>query len=285
MKKLLASVLVLFLVAGCSSNPSAKLSTNEVLFEINGKKVTENDLFNSFKVSDAGSLAIEDAQTVLTKDISEETIATEVAELLEKQKTDLGELFEAQIKSAGYEDEADYIERSLKPFVRLKTLIKGNLNDDYVDFATNYMPKELRIIQLESREAGAEAVEKASAGTSFDEIAEAYAFGTTYDGSQKIYMMNDTKIPAEISKYVLEQNEPAKSGVIETSTGDVKFYMVEVVEPDVTKIKDKAIDAAMQISTLTTKYIAKFYKEAGFKVYDKTIYDLLQKDFKDYIAN
>lgn len=283
MKKLI-SVLVLFLLVGCS-DAYATLSTDEVLFEVNGVSVTQKQLFTQHKAADSGSLAIEEAQAVITKDISDESIQEEADALLAKQKEDMGELFELQLKSSGYSSEEDYMERSIKPYLKLKTLISNQLKEDYVDFATNYLPKELQILQLENREKANEAIEALSAGKTFDEVAEEYKSGTTYVGESKIYMMNDTKIPSEISKFVLETNEPKLSGLLETTTGTVSFYIVNVVEPAADKIQDKAIEAALDISELTQKHIAKMYREAGFKVYDKAIYDLLQKDFSDYLAN
>ena len=59
--------------------------------------------------------------------------------------------------------------------------------------------------------------------------------------------MNDTSIPAEVSKFVLETNTPVRSDIIETSSGEVKFFIVNVIEPDVTKVQDKAIEAALKL--------------------------------------
>ena len=283
MKKLM-TVLVLFLLVGCS-DAYANTSTNDVLFEVNGVGVTQQELFTAMKAADSGRLAIEEAQKILTQDITDEAIADEANESLARQKEDLGELFEVQLKAAGYSDENNYMERSIKPYVRLKTKLTSFLTEDYDDFAISYKPRQLQILQVATRESGKEALEKLSAGTSFEEVAEEYKEGTTYIGEDKIHLMNDTTIPTEVTNFVLESNEPTLSGLIETATGEVKFFIVKVINPDVTAIKDKAIEAGLDNSTLTQKYIAKMYKDAGFKVYDKTIYDILSKDFADYLAN
>lgn len=283
MKKLLA-VMALFLLVGCS-DAYANTSTNDVLFKVNDTEVKKNDLFAAMKAADSGRLAIEEGQAIITKDITDEEIMDDVNSKLAQQKEDLGDLFETQVKSLGFLDENDYVERSLKPYFRLQATIRKELANDYSEFATNYQPKDVQILQLTSREKADEVLALLNDGTDFDAIDEDYLSGTTYTGEQKIYMMNDTSIPAEVSNFILETNTAVRSEVIETETGEVKYFIVNVIEPDVTKIQDKAIDAALEDSELTQKYIAKMYKDAGFKVYDKTIYDILQSDFKDYLAN
>ena len=283
MKKLLA-VLALFLLVGCS-DAYASPSTNDVLFEVNGVAVKKDDLFTAMKARDAGKQAIEDGQTYLTQDVTDEEIAEKVESTLAKQRADFGELFDAQLKMAGYTDENDYVERSLKPYLRLQSVLRAKLTEDYDAFALSFKPRKLQIIQLSSREVANQALEKLTAGSSFDDVASEFNSGTTFNGEPKIFMMNDTKIPAEVTQFVVETNVPTRSDIIETTAGEVKFYIVNVIEPDVTKIKEDAIEAGLEVASITQQYIAKMYRDAGFRVFDRIIFDLMQADFKDYLAN
>ena len=77
MKKLIGLFSVLLLLASCGSNPSANLSSNDVIFEMDGKQVKQNELFTIMKASDGGNTALKLASQKLSESVEDSLIQTE----------------------------------------------------------------------------------------------------------------------------------------------------------------------------------------------------------------
>ena len=285
MKKLIGLFSVLLLLASCGSNPSANLSSNDVIFEMDGKQVKQNELFTIMKASDGGNTALKLASQKLSESVEDSLIQTELNLMITSQKEDLGDKFLSEINSLGFDSEEDYINRSLKPYLKSKYLIETKLNEEYTKFASQYIPKEAKILKLTDKEKANEATEKLKSGESFDDIAKEYQENTAFTGQAEIYFIEGSKLPAVIVDFIKGQNAPATSEVLITSGEEAQYFLVEVVEPDATKLQEKAVDRALNVSEITQKYIATIHKEHGFKIYDQNLYNALQEQYADYLAN
>lgn len=285
MKKLIVLFSVLLLLAACGSNPSANLSNNEVIFEMNGKQVKQNELFTIMKASDAGNTALKLASKKLSESVEDSVVQKELDEMVKTQKDDLGDDFLTEIKALGFESEEDYINNSLKPYLKSKHLIETMLNENYSSFASEYIPREAKIVRLTDEAKANEATELLKNGKSFDDIAKDYKESTAYSGQSEIYFLQGSKLPTVVSEYITKQNAPATSEVLKTGTDDAQFFLVEVVEADATKLQEKAIERALSVSEITQNYIARIHKEHGFKIYDQSIYNALQEQYANYLAN
>ena len=285
MKKLIVLFSVLLLLAACGSNPSANLSNNEVIFEMNGKQVKQNELFTIMKASDAGNTALKLASKKLSESVEDSVVQKELDEMVKTQKDDLGDDFLTEIKALGFESEEDYINNSLKPYLKSKHLIETMLNENYSSFASEYIPREAKIVRLTDEAKANEATELLKNGKSFDDIAKDYKESTAYSGQSEIYFLQGSKLPTVVSEYITKQNAPATSEVLKTGTDDAQFFLVEVVEADATKLQEKAVERALSVSEITQNYIARIHKEHGFKVYDQSIYNALQEQYANYLAN
>ena len=285
MKKLIVLFSVLLLLAACGSNPSANLSNNEVIFEMNGKQVKQNELFTIMKASDAGNTALKLASKKLSESVEDSVVQKELDEMVKTQKDDLGDDFLTEIKALGFESEEDYINNSLKPYLKSKHLIETMLNENYSSFASEYIPREAKIVRLTDEAKANEATELLQNGKSFDDIAKDYKESTAYSGQSEIYFLQGSKLPTVVSEYITKQNAPATSEVLKTGTDDAQFFLVEVVEADATNLQEKAVERALSVSEITQNYIARIHKEHGFKIYDQSIYNALQEQYADYLAN
>lgn len=285
MKKLIGLFSVLLLLASCGSNPSADLSSNDVIFEMDGKQVKQNELFTIMKASDAGTTALKLASQKLSESVEDSVIQTELDEMIKTQKEDLGEEFLKEVKALGFESEEDYINRSLKPYLKSKHLIETKLNEEYSAFASEYIPKEAKILKLKDEAKANEATEKLKNGESFDDIAKDYQENTSFPGLAEVYFIKDSKLPTVVLDFIKGQNAPATSEVLKSSGEEAQYFLVEVVEPDSTKLQEKAVARALNVSEITQKYIASIHKQHGFKVYDQGIYNALQEQYAAYLAN
>ena len=164
-------------------------------------------------------------------------------------------------------------------------MIETKLNEEYTKFASQYIPKEAKILKLTDKEKANEATEKLKNGESFDDIAKEYQENTAFTGQAEIYFIEGSKLPAVIVDFIKGQNAPATSEVLITSGEEAQYFLVEVVEPDATKLQEKAVDRALNVSEITQKYIATIHKEHGFKIYDQNLYNALQEQYADYLAN
>ena len=286
MKKLVALLAVTLLLVGCS-DARVQITSNETLLTVNGQTVTEQDLFNVMKLSDAGSTVISNASKILTKDVKDASIDERVADQIKQVKEYfelLNQNFEDYLKSLGYETEQQYIDEQLYPQYALNFLVEQKIEADYATLATEYKPIKLRILQTATIANANSALERIKNGESFTDVAKDLAAEkATYVGETKVYSIKDTQFPTVVSTFVTTQTSPGLSTVLTTEGSEIS-YVVEIIETQTDRIKDEAIDMLLENSKLTQSYIAKLYKENGFKVYDRDILTSLQSNYADYLS-
>jgi hypothetical protein len=61
------------------------------------------------------------------------------------------------------------------------------------------------------------------------------------------------------------------------------FYVVQVVESQPTRYQEEAIEELVGLSSVAEKMFVELFKEGGFKVYDKIIFDILTSDYSQYL--
>ncbi len=285
MKKLLIGALAFLLILTGCSNGKTSLSQEEVIFKIGDEKVTTQQLYTSMLLSDGGKKAIELAQQIMTQDITNEAIQAEVDAMLQDQKDTLKDSFLTEVQKLGFVDEEDYVERSLRPFFRMKRYTENHLTENYSTFASTHLPKELRVLEIVGKDKADEVSAKLKEGVSFDTIVQEYKTeGTTHVGTQKIQFLNGSNLPAIVVKFVKEQNEPAISEVLATEGSEVKYYLVDLVENDLEKLKDQAIAASFNVSSIAEAIMADIYRGNGFRIYDINVYEMLKPDYSDFFA-
>lgn len=286
MRKLVALVAVTLLLVGCS-DARVQVSSNETLLTVNGQKVTEQDLFNVMKLSDAGSSVISHSSKVLTKDVKDASIDEKVADQMKQVKEYfelLNQNFDDYLKSLGYETEQQYIDEQLYPQYALNFLVEEKVEADYATLATEYKPVKARILQTSTIANANDALERIKNGESFDDVSkDLVADQATYKGDTTVYSIKDTQFPAVVSTFITTQTSPGLSTVLTTEGSEIS-YVVEIIETQADRIKDEAIDMLLANNTLTQTYIAKLYKENGFKVYDRDILTSLQTNYADYLS-
>ena len=63
-----------------------------------------------------------------------------------------------------------------------------------------------------------------------------------------------------------------------------KFYVVKVDDNDPNNFKDECISTLSSVTQVKSDSTTYFFKKYKFHVYDKTIYDALEKDYPDYLV-
>ena len=284
MKKLLVLCTALFILVGCASK-DASTSKNEVLFTVGKNKVTQDQIFQTMKATDGGALSIKKGQNILTKDISDETIQAEVDSLLAKQKDDLKNQFIVEVQKLGFETEEDYVEKNLKPYARIRHLLKTTLDEEYERVAQELIPRKVAVLETKTKDNAKKAEEMLKAGSSLSAIAAELNEEVEYKGETTLEFVESSKLPSAVLTFIRETNEPSNSEIIPVGAADDSFYLVTIVDLDVASMKEEVIEAAMDSNEISQKELAGLYSKNGFKVYDFGIYNALKKTHASYLAN
>lgn len=284
MKKLIVLLTTLLLLVGCSST-EANISTNDVLFTIGKNKVTQKQIFHTMKATDRGSAAIRLAQAELIKDVTDESIQEELDDMVTRQKEDLKGEFLNEIKKLGFESEEDYIEKNLKPYVKLIHLLETTISSDFDRFAQEQVPRKIAVLEVLTKENATKAKDLIDNGSSLSTVATELKEEVKLKGDETLTFLSSSTLPNAVTRFLKETNEPAISDIIETGETDKKFYIAQVVDADVASYKEEVIKAAMDSQEVSQRELARLYKTNGFKVYDLALYKALQKTHTEYLAN
>lgn len=284
MKKLLFSMMALLLLVGCASK-EASTSANEVLFTIGKNKVTQNDIFSTMKATDSGTLAIKEGQYILTKDIKDEDIQAEVDTMIKKQKDDLKDEFLTEIKKLGFDTEEDYVENNLKPYVRIRHLLKVTMTEEYERLGQELVPRKIAVLEMKTEENAKKAKDMLDNGATLENIAASLDEEVTYKGTETIEFLQSSKLPNAVTTFLKETNEPATSDIITVGESTKQYFIASLVDADISTYKDEVIEAALESNEISQRELARLYKVNGFKVYDQGIYNAIKKSNSEYLAN
>lgn len=284
MEKLLFSLMALLLLVGCASK-EASTSTNEVLFTVGKNKVTQNDIFNTMKASDGGTLAIKEGQYILTKDIKDEDIQKELDDMITKQKDDLKGEFLTEIQKLGFDSEEEYVEKNLKPYVKIRHLLKVTMTEEFERLGQELVPRKIAVLEMKTEENAKKAKDMLDNGATLENIAANLDEEVNYKGTETIEFLQSSKLPNAVTTFLKETNEPATSDIITVGEGTKQFFIASLVDADISSFKDDIIEAALESNEISQRELARLYKQNGFKVYDQGIYNAIKKSNAEYLAN
>lgn len=282
MKKLIVLLVALTLV-GCSA-PKVKAPSNDPLFKIKDRVVTEKDIFDTVVNSDVGfQLVRAEAQKILLASIVEEDEAfnKEVANKLAETKKYMGENFELFLKTNGYDNEQDYVDEIVKDLVRLEFAVKNIMSEDY-ESLKDLRPREARVIQVK-KDQSTKALELAKAGMSLEDIAKELDIKTAGLKGELTIVSDLSKLDTLPLNRLLNATETGIILEAIDNSAKTETYIVEVVNLDADAIKDKAIKELMLNEKLVNEYIAKLFVANKFKVYDQDLADRIRENYPGYL--
>lgn len=283
MKKILLSLTVLLLLVGCTS-ATIKPVSNESLFTINGKTITEADVFQSMHIS-ATSIDLVKSEAekalinVLVKD--DARLNTKIEELIKTVKDALGDNFELFLSENGFANEQAYIDAIVKDTAKLDILLENVMADDYAAL-TKYRPRQVRIVETTKEDSDA-ALALAKTGVSLEAVHAEYGReGAVNDGSVVVVSELSTLNTAPLD-ILLNATENGLIDETVANSSSAVYYILEVVELDVEAVKDAAVAIFAQDSKLSESYLSKLFIEHKFKLYDQSLLDSFKTNYPDYI--
>ena len=277
MKKI-SLLFVLLLVLSACGNSSIAPVNKETLFTINGNKITEEDTFNSMKLSSGAIQVIEqEAQKILFASLVEEDdiFNKKVEDELNKVKELLGDNFDLLLKQNGFDSEEDYVNAIVKPGVKQEIALTKVMSEDYENL-TKYAPRLVEIIEIEEDEAQ-KVLDLAKEGMSLKELKEEYGKEDSIYTGEEIFLSEKSTLYLDVLAPILVINdEGLQPELIKGKKDDVK-YIVKITNLDTEAIKDQAIAEFVTNKDLTKTYLNELYVKNNFKVYDQDIYDSLKE--------
>jgi hypothetical protein len=283
MKKLISIIMVTILLGGCSDALAKVSKSDSALISFDGGKVTKGDVYTTMKknglVNEVYTIAL---KTILDKEIGlTDEVKTSTDKKLAELKVEFGDKFDAALKDSGYVSETEFYNEALVPFTQTSMLVKKYLNDNFANIALSYYPRKARIIQTNTEADAKSAIAEVKSGGDYMTIAKKFST-TAYTGAEDIYY-SGSSLPASVLTFIQTTSGPTLSATPILDTANSKYYVVQLTTADPAKFKDEIISKFAEQDTFNKLAVAYYYKSYGFKIYDKTLFDLFSSNYSDFM--
>ncbi len=282
MKKIIALLLVVLVLAGCAGNGQvSKLSNgSEVIFKGEGVTYTNEDLYKSLKVSSA-ELVEENILNTIAKSYNVDT--EEMIKSADETMNQFIELGYDQMIISYYGSLDAYRSMLISSQIygalcaeMIKENLEENLNED--------KPIKLQLAVYETKEEAEELVSKVNAGSTFDMAV--MEVGENNDPQPFIYLDKNENVPLEVKEYLNTTDKTGLSTIItvqapstvngETVMG-VEYYVANVISRNSDEFIDEYVtEAASYIEDGEVKEY--FFNKCEIKFYDQDLYELMSKE-------
>lgn len=281
-KTLLAALLLLVVLAGCSDKYTKVSDSNAVVMTIGSVEVKKSQLYGFLVANDGANSTLDAVMNHITEQNVERTaeLEEEAKESLKNLKSALGDEFTSFIKGYGYDSEETYYEEVVLYNARNAKLIAKYIETKFDTLALTQKPRKVQVIEIADKDKAASALEKLNAGEAFSVVGKEFG-STSFYGKEEILTSSSSLDPAILTRIVNTTSPTFYKEVLEGEKG--KFYLVNVVEGDPEKFKAEAIETLANNSSISDEATRHFLKEAGFKIYDKSIYNQLKQTAPDLI--
>lgn len=282
MKKLLVILTTLFVLVGCK-DAVTKVSEDEKLFKVGNYEYSKEDLYETMKRTDRGTVILQDAQKVLSDGVElTDDMKKEAQEMVDNFKQIFGDEFDKTLAQIGFDSEEAYMESLIYPDLKFKSLTQAYVEENLDKFVDEYKPLKARILQVDAEKAD-EIHKEIKESNDFEKVAKENASeGGAYHGEEKLYLVKATQFPASISNYLKDVSETGLSEVIKNDATE-STYIIEVTETDAEKMQDEVISEFVNNQQVSKEIVSALFKKHDFKVYDKVIYDHIQENFPEYL--
>lgn len=289
MKKILVVLTALVLLSGCAASGNTQIGQDQELFTVNGKKTSQNDLYQMMKSVDAGTIVLREAQNMIVKDVAVTDAMKEEADSVWSNLVAVyGEATVLeQLALQGIASKEAYFETYIFPELKMIALMKDFITEDFDTLAETYALTKLRIVTYKDKDVAAQALAALKEGRSFDDVTAEFTPDSPFKGSEFIYIKGaNSSIPKDIATYIEEQTAPTMSDLLEVvdSNSSTIQYIVQIIEVDAGRFKEDAIDAMVDVESIANTYLAKIFVENNFAVFDEALYNALLKSNPSYFG-
>jgi hypothetical protein len=286
MKKLLIIVLAAFMLVGCYDKTTKISDPKTVLVTLDNKTITKGDIYDVMGKVEPYPAVVAltlSKRMILAKEVgitAEITAAatTELNAFLEKNKADVAKA----ITDAGYKDQTDIFNNKFIVEAQADALVSKYLTDTFTTIVSTYKPVKARLMEIEKKTDADLALKAIKEGESFDAVAKKYA-NDSYVSDSKIYYTG-SDLPELVATFLQAAHVPTLSDVMEDTDNEL-FYIVQVNVADANSIKEEIITTFTKDATFVELGLMGYYTSNKFKIYDRTLYDMIGVNYPDYIID
>ena len=277
--KLVASLLSLTLLAGCSDAHVKLNDANTGVFKVGNKTVTKGEMFRILNANSA---------YVVTNDAISKICDIEVP-VTDEMQANVDEMIKS-IKSSG-EGILDYytqaygsLEQYTKQLLRnqqLTALYEKYVTENIERLISEQSPAYATILTFTSEEDANAALSGLNDGSlTVQDVLQQYA--TSSSGQPEILTLNTTTYPAEALTLARSNKKDDGWAKVNTAAGD-QFCLVRVEEDDPNTYKDALITNLARNQSIQSEASASYMKKHNFKVYDKDVLDAIKESYPEYL--
>lgn len=284
MKKLLVILLAAFLLVGCYDKTTKISDSKTVLVTLDNKEITKGDIYNVMGKVEPYPAVVAltlSKKMILAKAIgvtAEITAAatTELNAFLEKNKADVAKA----IEDAGYKSQEDIFNNKFIVEAQSNALVSKYLTDTFATIVSTYKPVKARVMEIEKKTDADLALAAIKNGQAFDVVAKKYA-NDSYKSDSIIYYTG-SDLPELVATFLKASFVPTLSAVLE-DTDNKLFYIVQVNVADANAMKEEVITTFTKDAVFIELGLMGYYSSEEFKIYDRTLYDMISTNYPDYI--
>ena len=281
MKKLIILLICCLSLVGCA-DASAKISNkSEVLITINNQNYTRNDLYSYMVARSSGYHAIMsvrktilDTEAVVTDEMIESADQTIAA-----YREMLQDSLEAYLlQTEGISSVEDY-HSLLVQNAQSVQLNKTYVRENYETLATRYSPKQIQLMSFASYEEAEVALEALNNGEDFETVASENE--SEINGEPTIVISQSSY--ETVVLIAIGEMETQTTSEILSNDDESTFYIVRMLETDIEKIKDSAIETIASVSTISTEAFQFYLQRYNFTIYDIELYNQIKTNYPDFL--
>ncbi len=266
-------------LAGCSDGHATISNANEKIFSVGNATVTKGDVYSSLFNSIGSYVVISDAtKAVLNANVPvTDEINAEADETMSSYEALYGDALDTMVASYGYKDAQDYRDNGVIPSIQAKALYEMYVTDNWDTIKQDKNPKKGVIISVSDADTAANVMNALNEGTELADVISEYSL--SHSGSEEL-IYADSDYPVEVMTMV---NSATDATYATVTCSDGSIYVLSVTQNDPEAIKeevaaDLALTEDIQVAALTY-----YIKAAGFKVYDRDLYDTIKLSYPEYL--
>jgi hypothetical protein len=280
---LLASVLAVAPLAGCT-DATAKISdAKTALFTVGKTNVTKGTVYTLMNSAAGATTAVNDANKTIAAAEVEVTdeMKTTAESTLASYKSLYGDTFTTYLQQQNMTED-EYVNDYLIPSQQAEKLTSKYLEDNFDEVCSSYQVVKATILEFTSKDDADAALAELKAGTKTAAEA-ASGHNSTSTGTSTVYTLESTDVNSMV-RTVINSGSPSDgwSEVPEDSAST--FAVVKVDDNTPSNFKDEAITALSSISSVSTAATTYFFKKYNFHIYDITVYDGVKADHPDNLV-
>ena len=286
MKKVLPILGFSLLLAGCSSSlppmQSSVTDGNEKVITGEGFEITKNDIYHHI-MQTYGSAQIFDIvlNYIADQEITDtELIEEKVNETVQRYVQQMENGIDDYAEQLGYESAEQYIDHMIRPNVKQELLKERYIEEHYETIVSEYMPRYLKIITVDTESAAMEIIDESTSLDSFNTFLQ-----DEDKTGQDVGIV--TKESSNVDDNILDLLDSfTTDGVYSKAikTEDNKFSVVYVYNTDTTDLEEVIKTHFKNVNAISTDYEIYYLNQYNFNVYEGRIKKEIESINEDYLG-